>query len=321
MAGRIRSIKPEILEDEKTAALSHLEWRLFVSLWLLADDFGNLRGDPTYVLGQTLWAANETRESVSGALDGITSASLLIRYMVRGQTYYHICGWSKHQKVSKPGKPRMPGPDQVNELEVQADIEFPEHPGKIPGDPPNIPEKSQVTPEADHRSSITDLRSPTENSPARDPVVPSIEHETPTVTVAEVSVTKMLWGELETARLEAGAELGVEVQQLPFGDDGERLLAERVVAARKRGAEDLDKLVGQTRHAIEMAKQETISREKPFEWFSGAVFSLNNFRRLVAKTTADLSRAGPRDHSRRPESKPRKSTDLTPPPRPTPESS
>lgn len=117
MAGRIRSIKPEILEDEKTAALSHLQWRLFVSLWLIADDYGNLRGDPGYVQGQTLWAANETRGAVSGALDALTEVGLLTRYVVRGQTYHHITGWLRHQKVDKPGKPRMPGPDDPESVE------------------------------------------------------------------------------------------------------------------------------------------------------------------------------------------------------------
>lgn len=119
MAGRIRSIKPEILEDEKTAALPHFEWRLFVSLWLIADDYGNLRGDPTYVLGQTLWAANETRETVAAALDNLAVVGLLARYAVRGQGYYHITGWAKHQKVDKPGKPRMPGPGEADTQQSQ----------------------------------------------------------------------------------------------------------------------------------------------------------------------------------------------------------
>lgn len=114
MAGRIRSIKPEILEDEKTAALSHLAWRLFVSLWLIADDYGNLRGDPVYVLGQTLWATRETRETIGAALEELAGAGLLVRYTVRGQGYYHIPGWSKHQKVDHPGKPRMPGPNEAD---------------------------------------------------------------------------------------------------------------------------------------------------------------------------------------------------------------
>lgn len=114
MAGRIRSIKPEILEDEKTAALSHIEWRVFVSVWLIADDYGHFRGDPAYVRGQILWATNEHHDSVAAALETLARVSLLSRYTVRGQSYYEICGWSKHQKVDKPGKPRMPGPEQAD---------------------------------------------------------------------------------------------------------------------------------------------------------------------------------------------------------------
>lgn len=121
MAGRIRSIKPEILEDERTAQLSHLEWRLFVSLWLIADDYGNLRGDPGYVQGQTLWASSETKDTVSSALTVLSTCSLLRSYSVRGQSYYHISGWSKHQKVDKPGKPRMPGPDE-DDIESNSDV-------------------------------------------------------------------------------------------------------------------------------------------------------------------------------------------------------
>lgn len=114
MAGRIRSIKPEILEDEKTAELSHIEWRLFVSLFLIADDHGNLRGESSYIRGQCLWATDDTREDVEDALEGLARVSLVSRYTVRGQSYYHIPGWSKHQRVDKPGKARMPGPDEAD---------------------------------------------------------------------------------------------------------------------------------------------------------------------------------------------------------------
>lgn len=112
MAGRIRSIKPEILEDDVTAHLSHLEYRLFVGTWLIADDYGNLRGDPDYIRGRILWGTGETREGVMKALDALVSASLLVPYRVRGQPYLHIAGWTKHQRVDKPGKPRMPGPHE-----------------------------------------------------------------------------------------------------------------------------------------------------------------------------------------------------------------
>lgn len=112
MANRIRTIKPEILEDEKTAFLSHLEYRLFTGAWIVADDYGNLRGDPDYVRCQIVWASKETRDTVSDALAKLERAELVRRYTVRGQTYYHILNFHKHQRIDKPGKPKCPGPDQ-----------------------------------------------------------------------------------------------------------------------------------------------------------------------------------------------------------------
>jgi hypothetical protein len=32
----------------------------------------------------------------------------MVRYEVDGQTYYHVRNWHKHQKVDKPGKPKVP---------------------------------------------------------------------------------------------------------------------------------------------------------------------------------------------------------------------
>jgi hypothetical protein len=158
MAGRIRSIKPEILDDEKTAALSHLEWRLFVSLWLIADDYGNLRGDAGYVMGQTLWSTGESRENVAKALETLATVSLLSGYSVRGQTYYHITGWSKHQKVDKPGKPRMPGPNDTDSVSIRT----PATDSREPRD--GLAESSRESRE----SLAPDLRPPT-NDPDQDP--------------------------------------------------------------------------------------------------------------------------------------------------------
>lgn len=105
--------------------------------------------------------------------------------------------------------------------------------------------------------------------------------------------------ELEQARSDAAAELGVEVLPLTFGDPGERDLADLFAAARAGGPAEVDKLVRQVRHAIAMAKAETVSREKPFDWFTGAVFSRNNFRRLAGKTAVPTTRAGPRSSAER----------------------
>ncbi len=113
MAGRIRTIKPEILENERTAGLQHDAWRLFVSMITLADDYGNLNGHPERLTGSVFWASGLSR-GIRELLAELSGAELVRLYSVRGQSYVAIVGWKQHQKVDKPGNPRVPGPDQAD---------------------------------------------------------------------------------------------------------------------------------------------------------------------------------------------------------------
>lgn len=118
MAGRIRSIKPELLEDERVAFLSHKAFRLFVGCLLLADDYGNLRWVTRWLHGQIFWAQDMTPAEVEAAqveLIGTEVGKGLLRpYEVNGQWYAHVGGWEKHQKIDHPGKPRAPSPQNSN---------------------------------------------------------------------------------------------------------------------------------------------------------------------------------------------------------------
>ncbi len=117
MAGRIRTIKPELLEDERTATLSHEAFRLFVGLLLLADDYGNFRANPKMLDG-AVYHSQETREGLASLLDELARVSLVTLYRVRDQAYGHLRGWDKHQKVDKPSKPRMPSPSDVEAVRI-----------------------------------------------------------------------------------------------------------------------------------------------------------------------------------------------------------
>ncbi len=113
MSGRIRSIKPELLEDTKTSSLSDKEFRLFVSSFLLADDYGNFRAHPGLVHGAVYWALlDEAAKETARALARLSEVGLIKPYVVREQTYATITNWTKHQKVDHPGKPRVPGPSE-----------------------------------------------------------------------------------------------------------------------------------------------------------------------------------------------------------------
>lgn len=111
MPGRIRSLKPEILEDEKTASLSADAFRLFVASLLLADDHGNLRIAPKQLEGAVFWA-QASGVPVADLVHSLADCGLWTVYTVRGQAYAHVTNWTKHQKVDHPGKPRVPGPSE-----------------------------------------------------------------------------------------------------------------------------------------------------------------------------------------------------------------
>lgn len=109
MAGRIRSIKPEVLTDAKAIRLSDTAWRCWVSCWLLADDTGRLPGDAAVVGGQVFPLKPA---KAADALAELVSAGLLVAYVVRGDPYFLISGFSKHQKVNRPSGPKFPAPSE-----------------------------------------------------------------------------------------------------------------------------------------------------------------------------------------------------------------
>src|SRR5579862_2146867 len=109
---RIRSVKPEWLEDEKLAACSDAARVLSVGLILLADDQGRGRGNPSYLASQ-VWTYHprESLARASEALDELVSIHFVTLYEVNLERLYQIRNWARHQKVDHPAKPRLPGPD------------------------------------------------------------------------------------------------------------------------------------------------------------------------------------------------------------------
>lgn len=105
--GRIRTIKPELLEDERAAELSDAAWRLFVSALLLADDYGNLRASPKY-LAAHVWQDTARARDVDRALAELAEARLMVLYEVDGQHYAAIRSWRKHQRIDNAGKRSCP---------------------------------------------------------------------------------------------------------------------------------------------------------------------------------------------------------------------
>lgn len=103
---RIRSIKPEWLEDERLITAGSDARVASIALIILADDYG--RGRLTVATAARIFP--ETPENFREAFARL-SGWFVEEYHVRGQGYFRIVNWEKHQKVDKPGKPHVPPPE------------------------------------------------------------------------------------------------------------------------------------------------------------------------------------------------------------------
>lgn len=115
MGRRIRTLKPEMLDDQVVGALPDRAWRLYVSLIMMADDYGNGRAHPDQLRGAAMWGNGATADDVGESLARLSRDSLITVYEVRGQTYAHLNGWDRHQRVDNKSKPLFPGPNQAVE--------------------------------------------------------------------------------------------------------------------------------------------------------------------------------------------------------------
>ncbi len=114
---RIRTIKPEWLEDELLASLPDADRVLSVALILLSDDYGNGRANEHF-LATRVWFSGESRESLRKlheSLGRLQEIGFVRIYVHKKQQYFHINNWNKHQKVSHPGKPLVPPPEDSGE--------------------------------------------------------------------------------------------------------------------------------------------------------------------------------------------------------------
>jgi hypothetical protein len=121
---------------------------------------------------------------------------------------------------------------------------------------------------------------PAETQPAAEPAEPTLEQ---------------LWTELEQARQRAAAARGVSIRPLVAHDSGRKDLAEALVEAAR--VDKRAELVADVRHAIAAAEAESRVVPEPgkrdqLQWFTGAIFSPRNFRRL-AGTPVKAARARP----------------------------
>lgn len=110
---RIRSIHPDICDDEVVAELSPYAFRTWVLLWTHLDDDGRGLDSPKLWAGK-LYPLNDkmTTERVEKDLSELEERGLLIRYEVDGKRLL-TCkpgAWKQWQKPQHPTKSKLSAP-------------------------------------------------------------------------------------------------------------------------------------------------------------------------------------------------------------------
>lgn len=172
---RIRTIKPDLWDDEKFCRLPFGARLLFIGTWNLADDYGILRANPTFIKSK-IFAYDESLRvhEVAEWLDELVKTHMLIPIRYNGEDYYKIRTFKDHQVISHPGKRKIPK-EAEERLLKEYFSKFPElssnspenssnppeysgnpleNSGNIPEDSSNFPENSMNVPETLQNDSI-----------------------------------------------------------------------------------------------------------------------------------------------------------------------
>jgi hypothetical protein len=113
---RIRTIKPETPQSESMGRISREARLCFILLWTQADDAGRLRGN-SRMLASLLYPYDDDAPAlIEDWLEELEGEDCIIRYEAGGATYMQIVKWLEHQKIDKPSRSKMPGPDEGSRI-------------------------------------------------------------------------------------------------------------------------------------------------------------------------------------------------------------
>lgn len=130
---RIRQVKPEFWTSEDIATLDWPTRLVFIGMLSYVDDNGVGR-DVENLITASLFPLEEdqhaTRMQITCSLQRLHTAGLIHRYTVDGRPFVEITGFSKHQYIPRPNKPRYPtanaenarkiDPQHVNDMQLAA---------------------------------------------------------------------------------------------------------------------------------------------------------------------------------------------------------
>lgn len=100
---RIRTIKPEFWTSEQVMEITPLARLAFIAMWNFADDRG-VHPASHKTLRAEAFAGDDniTADTVAGLVGEMQREKLVAEFEIDGKHYWHVTGWSRHQKIDKP---------------------------------------------------------------------------------------------------------------------------------------------------------------------------------------------------------------------------
>lgn len=111
---RIRTIKPELPQSEKMGRISRDARLLFIQLFTLADDEGRARAASRLLASLLYPYDDDAKDLIPTWISELERENSIKLYSIDGNLYLQIVNWLEHQKIDRPSKSRLPGPEQDN---------------------------------------------------------------------------------------------------------------------------------------------------------------------------------------------------------------
>ena len=117
---RIRTLKPDVWQDERVGRLGRDERLLFVGLITFADDEGRFRALPAAILGHVYpYDHDITPRKVTAWLEALDASGLIVLYDHDGTSYGCLPKWSSHQRVNRGTPSTLPEPSLNGKAHAQ----------------------------------------------------------------------------------------------------------------------------------------------------------------------------------------------------------
>lgn len=109
-----RIIKETICTSEKLAQITDFEFRLWIALILLADDYGRGDARAAIIKGRAFPLRDRlANKDIESSLVNLAAVGCVDLYNVDGRPYYQFPNWGQHQRIQQK-KSKFPAPPAKN---------------------------------------------------------------------------------------------------------------------------------------------------------------------------------------------------------------